>query len=125
MSETTKEFYDRFARDFSTFDGELIASRYMAPYSAVSASGDIWQCNSRSELIEYFQSLLDRHASNGVVKGKYEDLVTVPIGKNCQMATVTWTMSSEDDQIISHWRESYNLLETPDGLKIFTSIDHA
>jgi hypothetical protein len=125
MSETIKEFYDRFVRDFSTFDGELIASRYMHPYSAMSPDGDIWQCNSQSELVEYFQSLLDRHLSNGVVKGKYEDLETIPIGKKCHMASVTWTMTNADDQVVSHWRESYNLLETDDGLKIFTSIDHA
>ncbi len=124
MIDNIKTFFDRFVDDFSLFDGELIASRYLSPYVAVSSSGDIWQCSERSEIIEYFQSLLDKHQSQGVVCCKYEDLEFTPIGENCFFATVTWTMMAEESKVVSTWRESYNLVKSDSGLKIFTSIDH-
>jgi hypothetical protein len=125
MAETVKEFFDRFVRDFATFDGRLIASRYIAPYSAVSFDGDIWLCNSEFELVEYFQSLLDRHKSNGVVCCKCEDIVHELLGNSCILASVSWTMMDSEGKTVSHWRESYNLIKTDSGLKIFTSIDHS
>ncbi|MFV1872153.1 MAG: hypothetical protein ACMZ64_02340 [Oleiphilus sp.] len=124
MLEDIKTFFDKFVEDFSTFDGKLIASRYLAPYTAVSRDGDLWLCSNAQELVEYFQSLLDRHASQGVVRCKYEDLDCSSLGSNCFLATVTWTMLAEGDEVVSNWRESYNLINTPTGLKVYTSIDH-
>lgn len=124
MLDDIKKFFDRFVEDFSSFDGKLIASRYLAPYTAVSRDGDLWLCATQEESEEYFQSLLDRHSSSGVVRCTYENLDCSSIGSNCFLATVTWTMLAEDDVVVSNWRESYNLIRTSEGLKIYTSIDH-
>ena len=124
MIDDIKEFFDRFVDDFSSFNGTLIASRYRAPYLAVSSDGDIWECAARPELVEYFQSLLDKHLEDGVTCCKYQDLETYSIGKSCFSASVTWTMMNKSGETVSTWRESYNLIRTDDGLKIFTSIDH-
>jgi len=124
MLDDIKKFFDRFVEDFSSFDGKLIASRYIAPYTAVSRDGDLWLCATQDESEEYFQSLLDRHSASGVVRCIYEDLDFSSIGSNCFLATVTWTMLAEGDVIVSNWRESYNLINRASGLKIYTSIDH-
>jgi len=124
MADNIKEFFDRFVVDFSSFDGELIASRYIAPYTAMSPVGDAWQCSSRPELIEYFQSLLDKHSGEGVVRCEYTDLESYVVGNRCFFASVTWSMLDANDKAVSNWRESYNLVKTDEGLKIFTSIDH-
>lgn len=124
MHNDIQAFYDRFVKDFSTFDGKLIADRYLAPYTAVTRDGAAWLCSDQEELIDYFQSLLNKHSEQGVTHCKYEDLEYASIGSRCYMATVTWTMLGENEKVISTWRESYNLLDTKNGLKIFTSIDH-
>lgn len=124
MHTDIKAFYDRFVEDFSTFDGNIIADRYLAPYTAVTRDGAAWLCSDAAELVDYFQSLLNKHSQDGVTHCKYEDLEYASIGNRCYMATVTWTMMDKNGGEISNWRESYNLLETPNGLKIFTSIDH-
>lgn len=124
MLEDIKEFFDRFVTDFSSFDGALIASRYRAPYLAVTSDGDIWECPAPSDLVEYFQSLLDKHSADGVTCTKYENLEFTAIGKSCFLASVTWTMMDDAGGTVSTWRESYNLIKTENGLKIFTSIDH-
>jgi len=125
MLDDIKVFFDRFVDDFSLFDGRVIANRYLVPYIAVSSDGDVWLCNKESEVVTYFQSLLDRHKSQGVVACKYHDLECVPIGNSCFLATVTWTMMGSENCVISTWRESYNLINRETGLKIFTSIDHS
>ena len=124
MLDDIKKFFDCFVEDFSSFDGKLIASRYLAPYTAVSRDGDLWLCATQEESEIYFQILLDRHSSSGVVRCKYEDLDCSSLGSNCFLATVTWTMMSEEGETVSSWRESYNLIKTDSGLKIYTSVDH-
>ncbi len=124
MLDNIKEFFDWFVHDFSSFDGALIATRYQAPYLAVTSDGAVWECAAPSDLVEYFQSLLDKHSADGVIYTKYEDLEVTPIGRSCFLASVTWTMMNDAGDPISSWRESYNLIKTNDGLKIFTSIDH-
>lgn len=124
MLDDIKEFFDRFVRDFSSFDGALIASRYQAPYLAVTSDAAVWECAAPSDLVEYFQSLLDKHSAEGVTHTKYESLEVTEIGRSCFLASVTWTMMNDAGDTVSNWRESYNLIKTADGLKIFTSIDH-
>jgi hypothetical protein len=124
MVENIKGFFDRCVEDFSSFDGEVISSRYLAPYLAVSRDGDIWECSRPVELVDYFQTLLDKHSAQGVLSCQYSDLEWAAIGNRCFSASVTWTMMGAENNVISTWRESYNLMQTDSGLKIFTSIDH-
>ena len=124
MVDSVKDFFDRFVDEFPSFDGNVIASRYLTPYVAVSSDGDVWQCSDPTDTVTYFQSLLDRHASQGVLSCKYSDFECTPIGNSCFFVTVTWAMLGAEDSVISTWRESYNLVKTDSGLKIFTSIDH-
>ncbi|MFT6122466.1 MAG: hypothetical protein ACJASG_000989 [Oleiphilaceae bacterium] len=124
MAENVKEFFNRFVEDFPSFDGSVIASRYTAPYTAVSSDGELWHCTDPVEVKAYFQSLLDRHLSNGVLFLKYSDYECQTVGKSKYFATVTWSMMGAEDKVVSTWRESYNLVDTDAGLKIFTSIDH-
>jgi len=124
MIDDIKEFFDRFVDDFSLFDGAILANHYQAPYLAVSPDGDIWQCSAQSEVADYLQSLLDRHSSQGVRSCTCTEIESTPIGKSCALVSVTWSMKGEDNKVILSWRESYNLVKTDAGIKIFTSIDH-
>jgi len=124
MTEQLNAFFDRFVADIPSFDGAVIGERYQVPYMAVSTNGAAWLCTTPEEVAEYFQSVLDRHQSRGVKSCTWEDLSYQEVGSHCYLATVTWTMRDGDGQPVSNWRESYNMMKTPQGLKIFTSIDH-
>ena len=124
MFDDIKAFYDQFVNDFTLFDASIIASKYLSPYIAVSPDGDIWESNDPEEIVTYFQTLLNKHSSDGVQTCKYDDFECIAIGNSCFLATVTWSMMAENKDVISTWRESYNLVRTDSGLKIFTSIDH-
>jgi hypothetical protein len=124
MNDDIKAFFDLYVEDIPKFEGAILAKKYIAPYTVMSRDGDAWLCNSIDETIDYFQILLDKHRADGVVACKYEDLDFRTIGDHCYLATVSWTMMGADGETISHWRESYNMVHTDSGLKIFTSIDH-
>jgi len=124
MADNVKDFFDRFVEDFPSFDGSIIANRYTAPYTAVTSDGELWQCSDPVLIEAYFQGLLDRHSSQGVLFCKYSEYECQKIGKSNFFASVTWSMIGAEDKLISTWRESYNLVNTESGLKIFTSIDH-
>ena len=124
MADNVRDFFDRFVEDFPSFDGSIIANRYTAPYTAVTSDGEFWQSNDSVEIEAYFQGLLDRHLSQGVLFCKYNDFECQQVGKSNYFATVTWSMMGAEDKVITTWRESYNLVNTASGLKIFTSIDH-
>jgi len=124
MADNVKDFFDCFVEDFPSFDGGIIANRYTAPYTAVTSDGELWECSDPVETVAYFQGLLDRHSASGVLFCKYSDFECQQLGKSNYFATVTWSMMGAEDKVISTWRESYNLVKTGSGLKIFTSIDH-
>lgn len=124
MTDNVKEFFDRFVEDFPSFDGGIIANRYTAPYTAVTSDGELWQCSDPVEVVAYFQGLLDRHLERGVLSLKYSDYECHKVGKSNFFATVTWSTVGAEGKLISTWRESYNLVNTEAGLKVFASIDH-
>lgn len=124
MLEQLEAFFDRFVADIPSFDGQQLAKLYHSPYVAFSKEADAWVCNNPAETADYFQSLLDRHKSDGVVSSKWENLEFSAIGERCYLASVTWTMLDTKGETVSHWRESYNLIQVGESFEIFTSIDH-
>lgn len=124
ISSDAKIFFDNFVTDFTTFDGRIIASRYLAPYISVKSDGSLKSFSEQVDIEQYFQKLLDDYAQQGVISCSYEELESVPIGNSCMLATVTWSMISRDGETVTTWRESYTLVNTRLGFKIFTSIDH-
>jgi len=41
MKEDLIQFFDKFAQDFKSFDGAVIANRYFAPYTAISSDKSV------------------------------------------------------------------------------------
>lgn len=125
LLKDTAKFFGDFVEAFSTFDGAVIAERYFSSYIALHTDGNLECFNSSAEIAEYFQRYLDEYHRNGCRSCGYKEIETVPIGKSCVLATVTWELYSSTGAIISTWRESYNLSYAGERLMVFASIDHA
>lgn len=122
--ETIRSFFDAFVTAFSQFDGALIATRYSAPYQALMASGELQSFSSEQAIAAYFQSVLDRYRAAGCVACRYHALDALSVGPNGVLASVTWSLLDREGEVIQFWRESYNLARTPEGWRIFASMDH-
>lgn len=117
-------FFDEFVEAFHSFDGHVIARRYLAPYQALQADGSVHWLASREEIGRYFQGIVDGYRRDGCRSCRYEDLAVMPVGANCLLATVTWQLAKDHGEVLSTWRESYNLARTGEGLRVLASIDH-
>lgn len=118
-------FFEDFVAAFRAFDGLLIAQRYVAPYLSLSAEGALTQFNTQEQIGEYFHDIVARYHQEGCRACCFKDLAVTPLGSNSALASVTWELLRADGRLLSFWRESYNLMRTDDGLKIFASTDHA
>lgn len=117
-------FFDAFVEAFQTFDGPLIARRYLAPYSALHAGGIVECFSTPAEIASYFQKVVDGYRSQGCRSCRYGELEVVSMGQACVLGTVTWELLLEDGSVLQSWRESYNLARTEGGLRVFATVDH-
>ena len=117
-------FFDDFVDAFATFRGSRIAERYVAPYVALQTDGSVLPFTEHSAIGAYFQSVVDTYAAQGCRSCRYRELETLPLGRQSALATVTWDLLREDGTVLTSWRESYALVRKPEGLRIFTSVDH-
>ena len=122
--DEVKKFFDRFESDFVSFDGKVISSRYCVPYTAVDSEGSLKLYQSLQEIELSFQEYLDDYHDKGIRSCKFSDLTVVKLGSICFFGSLTWHMLDQKGQVVESWRESYNLIKSNDGLKIFVSIDH-
>jgi len=118
-------FFDEFVEAFATFDGGVIARRYLVPYLAMHADGSTDTFTSSDEIAGYFQRIVDDYAARGCRACCYRELEVVPIGLNAALGTVTWSLLRADGTELTSWRESYDLVRADGRLKAFVSVDHA
>jgi len=117
-------FFSRFQEDFASFNGRTIASRYIVPFMSINTEGSISVFSNHPDIEELYQRYLDDYLAQGIKSCRFKDLEYLPLGRNCICATVTWEMLSPRKDVVTTWRESYNLMRHGDELKIFSTIDH-
>lgn len=117
-------FFQDFCRDFSSFDGQKIAERYTTPYLSLNADGVLSAFLNSTEIANYFQDYLNQYQKQGCYKCCYDCLSFVLLGQHSVMVSVTWQLYSQTEQLLSSWRESYNLRHSPHGLLVYASTDH-
>ncbi|CAN7573577.1 hypothetical protein LJR118_004266 [Acidovorax sp. LjRoot118] len=120
-----RQFFDDFVVAFATFDGFLVAQRYAEPCISLDAQGALRSFHSGQEIAGYFQSVLTTYHGEGCRSCRYRDLEVVSMGALSVLATVSWELLRSDGSVVSGWRESYNLLHSDQGWRVFASTDHA
>jgi len=118
------DFFDAFVEAFASFDGERVARRYLAPYLSHRVDGTSACFLAHEEIGRYFQSVLDGYRQDGCASCRWDALETIAVGAQSLLAGVTWILLRADGSVLAGWRESYHLARTPQGLRIFASVDH-
>lgn len=124
MSSDIKLFFNRFAEDFSTLSGDVIAGRYDSPYTSISSNGDFTVYKTSDEIAGFFRRVIADYVGQGISKCNYDNLEFFAFNSNTYLATLTWHMLNSVGDTINSWRESYVLVDSKTTLKIVTSIDH-
>lgn len=124
MHDQIQRFFDAFVAAFAQFDGSLVAKRYTTPYVSLDAQGVLRPFHTMAEIAGYFQSVLTAYHQQGCRSCRFGDLEVVSMGARSALATVSWELLRADGSVASGWRESYNLLRTSQGWRVFASTDH-
>ena len=119
------QFFQTFCQDFASFSGEKIAQRYATPYISVNANEVLSAFLTINEVAALFQGYLDQYREQNCQSCRYDHLAFMLLGANRVVVSVTWQLYNPQQQLVSTWRESYNLLKNSQGLFIYASTDHA
>ena len=123
--EAAKAFFDEFVEAFASFDGEVVAQRYQAPYLARHATGTTEVFDSAEDIAAYFQRIVDGYRDRGCSSCRYRDLEVEAVGNETVLGTVTWELLQDGGLVLASWREAYALSLVEGRLKAFATIDHA
>jgi len=124
LHDEAARFFDAFVKAFETFDGQVVARRYAAPYVSLRADGSLECFESQATVAAYFQRVLDNYRDSGCRSCRFDGLEVQALGRHCLLATVTWELLNEHRQVLSAWRESYSMRRVGASLEIFASVDH-
>jgi hypothetical protein len=122
--DRARMFFDRFVTAFATFDSALIADLFATPGVSLRADGSITALTTREDVMRYYQAAIDGYHRNGCRACRWAHLEVTPIGSGSMLAAVTWELLHQDGNVMVTWRQSYCLIDTDDGLKVFASATH-
>ena len=120
-----RTFFDEFIEAFRSFDGKVIAQRYLSPYLAFHTAASVQVFTSADDTASYFQKIVDGYHAKGWRSCRHKNMSVTPLGDECAIGTVTWELLAEDQSVVSAWRESYNLCFVEGRFMVFASTDHA
>lgn len=124
LQNEISDFFDAFVTAFSQFDGNIIAQRYIAPYVALNGNGELKAYAEHRQIGSYFQEVVSHYHQQGCRSCRFHTLEMAALGQESVLATVTWELLLENGAVFSTWRESYSLMRTSGGWRVFASIDH-
>ena len=123
---TAQTFFDRFARTFTTFDGNQVADLFATPCVALRRDGSIVPLMTREDVVRYYQAALDSYRRDGCRTARWSRLETTSMGRRSLLVTASWELLREDGTVEIQWRESYSLRNfDDDDPRAFASVMHA
>jgi hypothetical protein len=115
------EFFDRFCREFASFDGRRVGRLFVTPSIALRSDGETQGFASQREIENYYQSALDRYRSSGCTECRWRDLQVAKIGEKSIVATVSWDLIGKDMSLLRKWRQAYFIARFSGQLKVYGS----
>ena len=116
-------FLERYNEAFK-IDGEHIAEFYAVPTITMRGDGSIHCFQTRDEIVKFFQGVTDTYKGEGTTTATINDLTAVPLGERCICVTLTWKNLRDDGSVAREWRQTYNIVRMPEGLRMLAAIFH-
>ena len=124
LEKEVSEFLESYADAFNRVDGAGIAEMYHLPCLTVRGDGSIHEFCDLGQVRGFMTSVAKTYYEEGNRACSFDDLSVVPIGGECVLATLKWTLRDEEGAPIREWWQSYNLIRTKDGWRFLLSTFH-
>lgn len=124
LAAEVRAFFDQYNEAFASFDGKRIAALYYMPTVTMRGDGSIHCLQSSEDLASFFQGVVDTYRKDGYSDGNFKNFEALAIGGLSALATMDWELLRQDGSVIKSWRQSYNVVRTPEGWRILVSTFH-
>ena len=125
MSENeVARFLESYAAAFNRVDSAAIAKMYHVPCLTVRGDGSTHTFDDHDQVREFMESVAQTYYDEGNRASSFDELTVIPIGGECALATLKWTLRTEGGKPIREWRQSYNLIRKQQGLQFLVSTFH-
>jgi hypothetical protein len=105
-------------------DSATIAEMYHIPCLTVRGDGSTHEFSQLSQVQDFMGSVAKTYFDEGNRACSFDELAVIPIGGECALATLKWTLRTDGGTPIQEWRQTYNLIRTQQGWKFLLSTFH-
>lgn len=124
LEEEVSELLQFYADAFNRVDRDAIAETYHLPCLTVRGDGSIHEFHEVGQVRDFMGSVAKTYYDEGNRASSFDELTVVPIGGECALATLKWTLRDEGGIPIRGWHQSYNLIRTQAGWRFLLSTFH-
>ena len=118
-------FLRSYVAAFNACDGAAIARHYHLPSLSLRGDGLLSLLTDAGEAQAFFGTMARSYRDQGAADWQWQVEQVTPIGRECALATVHWSMLRADATVLRDWRHSYNLLARDGALRILLATFNA
>ena len=125
MSDALIErFFETYAERYMASDADAVAAMYEAPLLAVR-EGKAIHLGDHDAVRTHLASLMDAYRKAGAKRATIAALNITPLGRSSILATVRWTVESDDGTVLRDFATSYQMLrQEPGGWRLLSYTNH-
>lgn len=125
MSDALIErFFETYAERYMASDADTVAAMYEAPLLAVR-EGKAIHLGDHDAVRTHLASLMDAYRKAGAKRATIAALDITPLGRSSMLATVQWTVQSDDGAVLRDFTTSYHMLhQEPEGWRLLSYTNH-
>lgn len=117
-------FVESYIHAFEALDGNRVGAFYNVPCVTVRADGSTHGFGQRNEIDNFFMSVLETYANEGMTTFSAAAISVERIGAGSCRFSCTWSMKRNDGSVIRDWQQTYVFQKAIDDWKIIASIFH-
>jgi hypothetical protein len=118
------EFFQRYQREFDQQNWPAFAALFHEPAFSVRGDGSVMLIPTYADGERLYAAVAQAWRGEGYAKFEMQDFEVLHMGRDSRLVSFDWRMLREDGQLIRRWRQSYQLIRTPQGWRVVMSTFH-
>jgi len=108
----------------STLSGDRVAEFFTVPCAALRGDGSFVGLQTRMEVVGFLQHAIESYLRRGFDRWSQRMVSVQELGARAALAVMDWEAWKPDGTPAAAWRQSYHLIQLPDGWKIALTTVH-
>jgi hypothetical protein len=123
MQEVT-EFFQRYQSLFDQQNWTAFAALFHEPALSVRGDGSVMTIATHAEGARLYAAVAQTWRSEGYARFEMQDFDILRMGCDSCLVSFDWRMLREDGSLVRRWRQSYQLIQLPQGWRVLSSTFH-